>query len=78
MRIKKRFIVTNMIGEKKLDVVKERIKPVNIDFLCNIPPDREMEEAIFETGMLPDIQSLKAIESIDLIINKIGGNNGNS
>jgi CO dehydrogenase maturation factor len=75
-RIKKKYIVTNNISESRRARVAEKIRELQIDFLCDIPYNPELEEILYSGRTLDKAGAGKldaVIESINIIINTIGG-----
>ncbi len=77
-RIENTYAVTNMLEGKKLNRVMERLKKINIPVLCSMPYDSELDEAIFNGDSLFQFHSSPVFEQIDIILDKLGGKDGNT
>lgn len=77
-RIKKTYIVTNLVREERLDAIKERLKGLKSEYLCNIPLDAELDEKIFNGESVMNITDSPVIETMKFILEKVGGRNGNT
>jgi CO dehydrogenase maturation factor len=77
-RISTRYLVTNMIRDERLPIVKERLSALGLEQLCHIPYDPKLEEIIFNGDSVGTLTESPVLESIDVIIDRIGGTNGNS
>jgi len=70
--IENRYIVTNMVSEERKSEVINRIKDLDMEYIGNIPKDREIEKAIFQGRPIGTISSLSpARKSIKNILKKI-------
>jgi MinD superfamily P-loop ATPase len=67
-----------MLEGKKLNRVMERLKKINIPVLCSMPYDSELDEAIFNGDSLFQFHSSPVFEQIDIILDKLGGKDGNT
>ncbi|MBN1797544.1 MAG: AAA family ATPase [Spirochaetales bacterium] len=79
-RIKKIYLVTNRIGREKKQAVIEKIKGLGVDFLCDIPYNSELEQSLYDGSFKTADRGMFAsvTESIQAIIQTIGGNNAAS
>ena len=77
-RVRNRYLVTNMIKEERLSLVKERLSELELEQLCDIPYDSQLEEIIFKGESLASFSDSPVLECIDNILDRVGGNNGNS
>ncbi len=77
-RIKKKFLVTNMVRDGRKDEVHRRLSGLKSEHICDIPYDAELEEIVYEDKPLTSLSDSPTPGYIDLIIEKIGGINGNS
>jgi CO dehydrogenase maturation factor len=77
-RIRKRFIITNMIHEDRKQKIYDRLSSLNIEILCNLPFDEELEETIYNGEPVNTLTDTPIITYIDQILDRIGGNNGNT
>jgi len=70
-KVKKKYIVTNMINDKLKEKIHEEIAKLNIDHLCDIPIDPNIEELIFRGESLAELEESSFPECIKKIIDKI-------
>ncbi len=77
-RFSKKYLVTNMIKEERLAAVKERLAGLELEHLCDIPFDAKLEEVIYSDKPLRNLEDSPILDSIDFIVQQIGGMNGNS
>lgn len=77
-KIRKLYLVTNMVREDKLSDVHKRVAELNIEHLGDIPRDQALEDAVFNGDSLLNIEKSIAQESVFSIMDKIGGKNGNT
>jgi CO dehydrogenase maturation factor len=76
--IKNKYLISNMVREKNLNRIKEWADEHKINYVGNLPRDEILEDAVLEGEYLTKLTNSPAKESIFSIMNKIGGNNGNS
>jgi CO dehydrogenase maturation factor len=72
------YAVLNMVKEERVDEMKERVSHLPVKYLCNIPVDPKLDEAVYKGESLRDFNSSPVIDSINVIVDKIGGNNGST
>jgi len=72
-RIMKKYIVSNMIRESRIEAIKERAKGLDTEFLCNIPYDEKLEECIFNGSPVNTLDDSPAMKTIQKILEKVGG-----
>ena len=77
-RIKKKYLVTNMVKDGRKDEVHRRLSGLKFEHICDIPYDVELEEIVYEDKPLTSLSDSPIPGYIDLIVEKIGGINGNS
>jgi CO dehydrogenase maturation factor len=77
-KIRKLFLVTNMVREDKLSDIHKRIAELEIEHLGDIPHDNVLEDAVFNGDSLLNIEKSTARECVFSIMDKIGGKNGNT
>jgi CO dehydrogenase maturation factor len=77
-RIKNRFIITNMIDEKRLEKMHDRLESFHTEILTDLPFDEQLEETIYQNEPVLSLTDSPIIEHIEKILERIGGNNGNS
>ncbi len=75
-RINKVYAVTNMIHPENRERVEERIARLELEVLCRIPFDEELDRMVFEESHITTLDGLKAKDAIDTIIETIGGEHG--
>jgi CO dehydrogenase maturation factor len=75
-RISHVYAVTNMIRPENVARIEERIAKLDIELLCHIPFDRELDDMIFEESRITGTTGLVAGEAIQKIIETIGGSHG--
>ncbi len=76
--IKKEYIITNMVSDKRIQGVKRNIRELNMEYIGNIPYDVKLEEAIFQQKSLSILNKSPAKDCIKQILNKIGGKDANT
>jgi hypothetical protein len=67
-----------MIKEERLPLVKERLSELELEQICDMPYDSKLEEIIFKGESLANLSDSPVLQCIDKILDRIGGNNGNS
>jgi len=77
-RIRRKYIVTNMIPEAKKEAFKQRIESFRIPFLIDIPYDHHLEEIIFQGEPLKNLNGSPIMNTIQTIIDTVGGEDANS
>jgi CO dehydrogenase maturation factor len=77
-RIRKQYLVTNMVRDNRLDAIRKRLEGLNTEYLCNIPFDDTLEEHIFNGEPVVDLTDSPVLEIMKNILEKVGGKNGNS
>ena len=77
-KILNRFIITNCVNEDFAEIVNEKIKKLNYEYLCDIPYDSKLDKIILNGESIGNLNDSPVIKYIDSIINKIGGTNVNS
>lgn len=75
-RIKRMWAVTNMVKPKNLNTVKQRLEKIDLDLLCDIPYDENLEQMVFENESIDYAEEFSVWEPIQKIINTIGEDNG--
>jgi CO dehydrogenase maturation factor len=68
------YAVLNMVKEERLDEMKEKVSRLPVTYLCSIPFDPELDEAVYNGESLRDFNSSPVIDSINVIVDKIGDN----
>lgn len=77
-RIKNRFIITNMIDGKRLEKMHDRLESFHTEILTDLPFDEQLEETIYQGEPVLSLTDSPIIDHIEKILERIGGNNGNS
>ena len=77
-RISEKYLITNMVSNGKRETLKKHLKDIPIEHLSDVPYDSEIESMIYKGESLIKLDSSPILESIKLIIDKIGGKNGSS
>jgi CO dehydrogenase maturation factor len=77
-RIAETFLVSSMVNSRRLDEVHKRIDGLGLEFLTDIPKEKEIEDIAFNGLPISSLKSGTAISAIDRIIKRIGGNHENS
>jgi CO dehydrogenase maturation factor len=72
-RIYKTYVVTNSIRANRLDGILEKVKAIGMEHLCNLEFDPNLEEIIFNGEPIHKQENLAAHDTIDFIIDKVGG-----
>ncbi len=76
--IKKEYVVMNMIGEERKPELKKRIQDLGMEYLTDMPFDRSVSDVIFQGKPLSALKNSPINFTIQQIIEKIGGKDGNS
>ena len=76
-KVEQKYIVSNMLKEERKESIQQLAEETNMQYLFNVPRDEKLEEAIFNGESLRELKS-PAKEGIFLMMEKIGGKNGNS
>jgi len=76
--IKKVYVVTNMVRDKRKEELVERIHDLHMNYLGDIPYDEGVDSAVFHGQSLLDIQDYSAKTIIKKLIAKIGGENADT
>ncbi len=76
--IKKEYVITNMIGDDRKQEMRKRIEDLGMEYLTDMPFDRSVSEVIFHGKPLSALQNSPVKDTIQKIIEKIGGSDGNS
>jgi CO dehydrogenase maturation factor len=71
--IKKLYVITNMVSEKRKDDIRKRIEELNMQYLGDIPFDEKLSDAIFNGQSLLDLEDYAAKSMIHHILDTIGG-----
>jgi CO dehydrogenase maturation factor len=77
-RIRRKYIVTNMIPDAKMEAFKKRLAPFRIPHLMDIPYDPSLEEVIFQGEPLGSLDGAPIMKTISNIIETVGGEDANS
>jgi CO dehydrogenase maturation factor len=77
-RIRRKYIVTNMIPDEKMETVKRRLEGFHIPHLIDIPYDSALEEVIFQGEPLKKLDGSPIMKTIQNIIETVGGEDANS
>jgi len=72
-RIRKKYIVTNMIPEGKMADFKGRLKTFRMDHLIDIPYDEKLEEVIYRGEPLNSLNGAPIMKTMQSIIDTVGG-----
>jgi CO dehydrogenase maturation factor len=71
--VRQKFVVTNMVHPQHRAAILAQVAQLPVAHLCDIPPDPDLEEAIFRGEPLRKLKRTSAHEKIQLIIDAIGG-----
>ncbi len=78
-RIHQRYLITNMVKPERQDLLHQRLSELRLEYLCDIPYDPKLEEAVFNGEPLRNLAGTPAVEAITFILQHLGGgDNGNS
>ncbi|MBT4525719.1 MAG: AAA family ATPase [Deltaproteobacteria bacterium] len=77
-RIAYNFLITNLVKEERKAKVHERLAQLDMELLCDLPYNAKLEETIFLGEPIKKLIGDPVMDNINLIINRIGGENGNS
>jgi CO dehydrogenase nickel-insertion accessory protein CooC1 len=77
-RIRHQSILTNLINDSRKQKIHDRLKPLQTEILCDLPFDEKLEDIIYEGKPVGELTDSPLIDYIETILDRIGGNNGNS
>ncbi len=77
-RITRNYLITSQIKEERITMVHERVAQLNTELLCDIPYSFKLEETIFLGKPVKEMIGDPVMDAINLIIDRIGGENGSS
>jgi CO dehydrogenase maturation factor len=77
-RIHHKYIVTNMIPDTRMEVFERRLEELQIPRLVDIPYDPHLEEVIFQGEPLKNLNGSPIMNTIQTIIETVGGEDANS
>ena len=77
-RIAQNYLATNMIKEERRARVHQRAARLDMELVCDVPYSPELEETIFLGESVGKRIGDPAMDCINRIINRIGGENGSS
>ena len=69
--IKHKYVVTNMIKDDKKEEVTNRLSKLDMEHLCDIPYDNNIEDTIFKGDPLSKIKNNPIKDCIKVILEKI-------
>jgi CO dehydrogenase maturation factor len=72
-RIGHKYIVTNMIAPERLPVVLQRLTGLGMEHLADIPRDPQLDEMIFQGVPLKNLAGSPIMDTIQTIIDTVGG-----
>jgi CO dehydrogenase maturation factor len=70
-RINQRFLVTNMVRAERKSLLQQRLAELQIEYLCDIPYDPQLEELVFNGQSLNRLNDSPALETIERILQRI-------
>jgi len=76
--IKHEYVITNMIGDERREEMRKRIEDLGMEYLTDMPFDRSVSDVIFHGKPLSALKNSPVKDTIQKIIEKIGGSDGNS
>jgi CO dehydrogenase maturation factor len=77
-RIRRKYIVTNMIPDDKMKVFERRLEGLQIPRLVDIPYDPHLDEIIFQGEPLKNLNGSPIMNTIQIIIDTVGGEDADS
>jgi CO dehydrogenase maturation factor len=77
-KIKKLYVVTNMVRKDRKEAVLNRIEGLKVDYLGDIPYDEALGEVLFSNRSLADLSDSAAKDKVSKILDTIGGSNGDT
>ena len=77
-RIGRKYVVTNMIAPERLPAVLERLGGLGMQHLADIPRDPELDEVIFRGDPLKNLEGSPIMNTIQSIIDTVGGEHANT
>ena len=72
-KIKKEYVITNMVRDERKQEVRKRIEDLNIEYIGDIPFDKTLGDAVFQGKPVITLNESIAKKSIKKILDKIGG-----
>jgi CO dehydrogenase maturation factor len=76
--IRKKYVITNMVKPNRRPEIQKRIEALDMEYLGDVPFDPQLEEHIFLGKPLSEMVDSEAQRSIQNILNRIGGTDGNT
>ncbi len=67
------YVVTNMVREARHSFVRQAIAQLELEHLCDIPYDSELEALVFAGKPLQKLNGAPVMQCIDIITDRIGG-----
>jgi len=77
-RIGRKYVITNMVAPKRLPAILERLKGLGMEHLVDIPRDPRLDEMIFEGVPLKKLEGSPIMDTIQTIIDTVGGEHADS
>lgn len=77
-KIKRQYIVTNMVRDDRKELVLGRIETLKVPYMGDVPYDEDLGDALFKSGSLAGLGNCRAKDSISKFIDTIGGSNGDT
>ncbi len=77
-KIKRQYIVTNMVRDDRKSMVRERIEALDVPYMGDVPYDEELGDALFKSGSLAGLGNSRARDSVSKFLDTIGGSNGDT
>jgi len=75
---KKHLLINNASGKDRMEILKEKTRHLDMDYLGCIPHDPALEHCIFLGRSLFEIDNCPALAKIDEIMQKLRNSHGNS
>ncbi|MFC1499020.1 AAA family ATPase [Verrucomicrobiota bacterium] len=69
--VRKKHYIINNVNSEKVSIIKERCADLDMEYLGCIPPDPELEDAIFNGKPLFELDTTPAVLSINEMMDKI-------
>ena len=77
-KIKRQYIVTNMVRDDRKSMVRERVEALDVPYMGDVPYDEELGDALFKTGSLAGLGNSLAKDSVSKFLDTIRRSNGDT
>ncbi|MBN1411405.1 MAG: AAA family ATPase [Spirochaetales bacterium] len=74
--IRLKYVVTNMVPERRREALMEKVKALSVPYLCDFPLNENISDLIMDTGSLKGFDDPEFRERLKLIIDTIDTKKG--